>query len=109
MKYVLLMCLAIWSGSVGAIECPEKRFAELFNSLPGHDRAIIDERCRPVIDVREYYGDRFRPVKIRVTNVDEIKLKQTMNTIGWVDIVNDDYVLIYGNGPKGYGDIEING
>ena len=108
MRYLLMMCLAIWSGSLGATECPEKTFAQLLNSLPGHNRDTIEE-CSPVIDVREYYGDRFRPVKIRVANVEEVKLKKTMNTIGYVEIISDDYVLIYGNGPKGYGDIEING
>lgn len=109
MRYLLMMCLILFSDMSGATECPEKAFAKLFNNLPFHNRDLIPETCRPVIDVREYSGDRFNPVKIRVSNVDEIKLKQTMNTIGWVDIVNDDYVLIYGNGPKGYGDIEING
>ena len=110
MRYLLMTCLILFSDMSGATECPEKRFSELLNSYPFliTEAPVISE-CRPTIDVREYYGDRFQPVVIRVYNVDEIKLKQTMNTIGWVDIPNDDFVLIYGNGTTGYGDIEING
>ena len=110
MRYLLMMCLILFSDISGATECPEQRFAKLYNSLPTQlTNKVLNTECRPNIDVREYYGDRFKPVIIRVYNVDEIRLKQTMNTIGWVDIPNDDFVLIYGNGATGYGDIEING
>lgn len=110
MRYLLMTCLILFSDMSGATECPEKHFSELLNSYPFlTTEAPVIAECRPVIDVREYSGDRFQPVVIRVYNVDEIKLKQTSNTIGWIDIPNDDFVLIYGNGATGYGDIEING